>query len=104
MRAVLLPTLMMFLLTSCGDDLVNVKFNPDFFEFVPSKGYITNAKKDKIYKCDEPRIRKEFAALHITKIKQLKKILRNAKVPKRFKRKRGELVSQLNKTIKNMSL
>ena len=101
MRAQLLVALTMFLLVSCGTEPVS--FNPDFYEFVAKDGgYITNASKDKKYYCDEPRTRKEFAALHISKIIELRDILRNAKVPKRFKKNLTNVIKIMDNKVKQL--
>lgn len=87
MKVALLLILTTFSIVSCGSN-VPVKFNPDFFEFVTKeKGYIINADKTiKVY-CDQPAIRKNYAAMSKSKIKELATILRNAKVPKSLKKK-----------------
>ena len=97
----LLVVLTTFLLASCGTEAV--KFRPNFFEFVTKDGgYITNASKTEKYYCDEPRIRKNFAALHIDKIKELKKILRNARVPRGMRTAKKRMLNNLATTINKM--
>lgn len=102
MKVVSLLILTTFSLVSCGGS-VPVKFNPDFFEFVTKdKGYITNADKTiKVY-CDEPAIRKNYAAMSKPKIKELATILRNAKVPKRFRDKLERFQKSLDSEIKRL--
>lgn len=97
-KAILPLALMMFFAASCGSK--PVEFDPNFYEFVTKDGgYITDEKRaEKIY-CDQPRIRKEFAALHINKIIELRRILRNAKVPDNFKASKENFLKNFQNVI-----
>ena len=89
---------MMFFAVSCGTK--PVEFDPDFFEFMPTeRGYIVNEEKTEKYYCDEPRIRTMFAALHINKVIELRKILRSATVPDHFKSKKKKFLGTIQKVI-----
>ncbi len=92
---------MLFFAISCGE-MVPVKFNPDFYEFNPRGSYIINNAGDKKYMCNEPRIRSLFAAIHIDKIKELRTIIRNAKVPKTHSKGKKKLVDYLESWIEKM--
>jgi len=98
-KVMLLVALMMFLPASCGG-MKPVKFNPDFYEFVSSDGgYITDQHKTEKIFCDQPRARKEFAALHMNKIIELRRILRNAKVPDNFSSEKKNFLKTEKKRI-----
>ena len=104
-KATLLLVLTTFFVVSCTE-LVPVNFDPEFYEFNPrgdaNGPYIINRHKNKYY-CNEPRVRKEIAGLHIEKIIELRNILRNAKVPKGdAKKSKKNILNHLNDLIKKM--
>ena len=87
---------LLFFLFSCN----SVRFSPDFYKNSSQERAIVSEQGHRIY-CDDPKFDK-FASMHESKIKELARILKKAKMPtNELSNSKMFFELQLNEYIKN---
>ena len=96
----MLPVMLLTLTILSGCESGRIKFDPDAYRASSRLQAIINEDQIKV-QCNEPKF-DQFAAMHLDKWVELRKILQEARIPSKLMKDKTKLIGKINNIIKSL--